>query len=492
MASSTQLSPPCLNVVVNQIGYVIYDFSTMAPPIGQDLNEFIDSENKDLFETALKTTELLKNIRINFLLNPPGCYITTFTPGRLSGTIHILAHPIPEGEDPIVKHNEDKLHELKGAVRAFEVIVRPQAVRAAQRVSPSSVGIGDLRKEAEETIRTMGGTLSPFRSRRESPSERTLINIAEFMGILHTSFALQSDFEGKQLLPLVIPDSIPLSLIGNFSALDMILKNLLSNAIKYSNEGGLIQFSIELLEDPAGSPQVKLRFLVTNTGEPLLAELRERVFTRGDRLEHAEGGIEGQGIGLSAAKEEATSHGWNLDFSPSEDPVGTTFFLDTTFNTLTPLPEEPSSPRTLPPLTFYDIGVQEKRRENINIVLIEDESLSLRLATHLLTRILGIAIANLTVATDFAHARTLCQLPTTDLLIIDNNLWGQSGFSLARIRRAWETAKEARRIPCVFVSATEIPPEECHSNGGTTALMKALTPAALDGILSEYFVDPAE
>jgi signal transduction histidine kinase len=90
----------------------------------------------------------------------------------------------------------------------------------------------------------------------------------------------------------------------------LILQNLFENARKYNRPGGRIRVSSEVRED-----SVFLR--IANTGIPIPAEARERIFERFHRGGMGET-IPGHGLGLNLARELARIHGGDLRLARSD------------------------------------------------------------------------------------------------------------------------------------------------------------------------------
>jgi two-component system, OmpR family, heavy metal sensor histidine kinase CusS len=99
--------------------------------------------------------------------------------------------------------------------------------------------------------------------------------------------------------------------------LGQVLQNLTTNAIKYNQDGGFVRFTLK----PDGE-HVLLR--ITNSGEPIPAAEREKVFHRFYRGAARQQKIDGVGLGLSLSREIVRAHGGELILEQSTD-AGTTF-----------------------------------------------------------------------------------------------------------------------------------------------------------------------
>lgn len=100
--------------------------------------------------------------------------------------------------------------------------------------------------------------------------------------------------------------------------LKQILINLVSNAIKYNRPSGEVR-----LFDDIG-PDARVRIAVVDTGSGIAPEHIDRLFTPFDRLNAAEAGIEGTGLGLSLSRGLAELMGGSIEVE-SEPGVGSRF-----------------------------------------------------------------------------------------------------------------------------------------------------------------------
>ena len=101
-----------------------------------------------------------------------------------------------------------------------------------------------------------------------------------------------------------------------------VLRNLTSNAVKYNIENGVVGFHLSVKDHMA-------RFTISNTGAPIPAGDREKVFDRFYRVDHSRSGrVHGSGLGLSLAREIVLAHGGDLRLDPdSGDRVSFTMSL---------------------------------------------------------------------------------------------------------------------------------------------------------------------
>src|SRR5919201_1337106 len=103
--------------------------------------------------------------------------------------------------------------------------------------------------------------------------------------------------------------------------LKQVLVNLLSNAIKYNRRGGTVTLSC------VDRPQNRLRLAVTDTGAGMLAEQIARLFVPFERLDAAQSGVEGTGLGLALSRGLVELMGGTLGVE-SAVGMGSTFWIE--------------------------------------------------------------------------------------------------------------------------------------------------------------------
>lgn len=120
----------------------------------------------------------------------------------------------------------------------------------------------------------------------------------------------------------------PAEIQGNRHFLRQVVNNLIDNAIKFTaiKEEGPRQISIELLRrDHQGIAQLK----IADTGIGMKPEHLAHIFGRFyriDRARRSDGGVGGNGLGLSIVKSVVESHGGEVNVESTEG-VGTTFTI---------------------------------------------------------------------------------------------------------------------------------------------------------------------
>jgi two-component system sensor histidine kinase SaeS len=132
-------------------------------------------------------------------------------------------------------------------------------------------------------------------------------------------------FDSKSLeLRVKLPDR-PLRLMIQPRHLQRVLQNLLENAVRHSPQGGLILIEAEELKKEPGRV---IRFSVSDEGEGVPVEERERIFQRfyrSDRSRSRESG--GAGLGLSIAKLLVEQYEGQIGIMQSGLLQGSTFWF---------------------------------------------------------------------------------------------------------------------------------------------------------------------
>jgi signal transduction histidine kinase len=105
-----------------------------------------------------------------------------------------------------------------------------------------------------------------------------------------------------------LPPELPV--LGDRSAISLIVQNLLENGIKYNQPDGCICIYARAIESEA-------EVIVKNNGEPIPPDRAPHIFERFYRA-RTDARIPGQGLGLAVASELAKAHGGKLDLVRSD------------------------------------------------------------------------------------------------------------------------------------------------------------------------------
>ena len=218
--------------------------------------------------------------------------------------------------------------------------------------------------------------------------------------------------------------------------LTQVLLNLLSNAVKYNRAGGSVTLSCEDIQ--AG----KVRFSVRDTGRGIAPGNLERLFSPFERLDAAQAGIEGTGLGLALSKHLIEAMGGAMGVE-SVLGMGSTFWIE--------LPEVSE------PLELIDAPPEREGKAlppagtGGTVLYIEDNLSNFRLVERILALRPGVRLIS---AMQGRMGLDLAQTHRPDLILLDVHLPDISG---AEVLAELQADAQLRRIPVVMISADAIP-----------------------------------
>ncbi len=128
-----------------------------------------------------------------------------------------------------------------------------------------------------------------------------------------------------------IQKGVPEKLIGDDSKIEQVMSNLIDNAIKFTDKG-IIEINLNLVE--SSSDQVKLEFIVRDTGIGIPASKHKSIF---DKFEQGEYYLTkkyaGAGLGLAICRQIVDSLGGAIRLESAEG-IGTRFIFELGFKTV--------------------------------------------------------------------------------------------------------------------------------------------------------------
>jgi PAS domain S-box-containing protein len=264
-----------------------------------------------------------------------------------------------------------------------------------------------------------------------------------------------------------LPQALP-PVQADRTRLKQILMNYGSNAIKYGRRGGHATFS-------ASRRDRFVRFTVTDDGMGIRADKQDRIFVAFQRAGQEAGSIEGTGIGLAISKRLAELLGGSVGFR-SREGHGSEFWVELPAHTGAAARAPASGPST------DAVAVVQGGPRRL-VIYIEDNPANLAFMQDLLGELDHV---DLVTASTGELGLELVRSRLPDVVILDINLPGMSGFEVLRRLREWP---ETRAIPVVGLSAAAMvrDAERVKEAGFYRYLTKPVKVDELTATLTEIF-----
>jgi len=226
-------------------------------------------------------------------------------------------------------------------------------------------------------------------------------------------------------------------ILCDFTRTKQILLNLCTNAIKYNKEKGSV---IIRAEAHAGRVSM-VRIIVEDTGIGIAEDKQDKVFAPFERLGAEMGAVEGTGIGMTITKKLVHLMKGEISFT-SVEGEGSVFYVDlprTQKNNLAPEAD----------------GLSQKKdfrtKEVITLLYFEDNPMNMELMADIVE---DAGNFNFLSAHTAEAGLPLARKHRPDIIIMDLNLPGMSGFNALETLKGWE---ETKNIPVIALSANASP-----------------------------------
>jgi len=231
---------------------------------------------------------------------------------------------------------------------------------------------------------------------------------------------------------------VPIFVNADRTRVKQVLINLLSNAIKYNKVSGTVDV------DYAASTPGRIRVRVKDTGEGLTPNKMTQLFRPFDRLGKETGVEEGTGIGLMVSKQLVELMGGVIGVE-STLGKGSVFWIELNVTA------EPQTAAGAATLTAVAQAPMQAGAQLRTLLYVEDNPANLMLVEDLIARRPDI---RLLTATDGIRGVEMARASRPDVILMDINLPGISGFQALEILRA---DPATAHIPVVALSANAMP-----------------------------------
>jgi two-component system sensor histidine kinase/response regulator len=242
--------------------------------------------------------------------------------------------------------------------------------------------------------------------------ESAPFDLRDFMKDTLRMMGMRTQTKGLELVYRVAAD-VPDRLVGDPGRLRQILLNLIENAVKFTEEGEIV---VNVATLQYSSNQADLRFSVEDTGIGIPREKQKDIFSAFKQVDaKTTNQYGGTGLGLAVSSQLVRLMGGELTVG-SEPGQGSRFDFSATFKRLKEAPVRPE-----------EAGGDDL--QGIRVLVVDDNATTRRLTKEMLD--------SWRMETQFAsNAEEARQILSgdghVDLALIDSDMPGSDGFSLAR------------------------------------------------------------
>jgi CheY-like chemotaxis protein len=264
-------------------------------------------------------------------------------------------------------------------------------------------------------------------------------------------------------------DNTPAMISGDANRLQQVIWNLLSNAVKFTDSGGQVWVK---LEQKGATVQISF----TDTGQGISRDFLPFVF---DRFRQADSTTTrqhgGLGLGLAIARHLVEIHGGTIKAESRGESQGATFTI-----TL-PLVDYTTKSGEFAIASDKVLSLGTPWLSGVNVLLVDDDSDTLRLMETALTR----RHANVTAVSSAGEAIQAIRKKRPDVLVSDIAMPDEDGYGLIEKVRSLENG-EAPDIPAVAITAYAKDEDRMRalSSGFQIYLAKPVEPTELVSVVA--------
>jgi CheY-like chemotaxis protein len=257
--------------------------------------------------------------------------------------------------------------------------------------------------------------------------------MVEVLAEVKTTLDPMASRAGVELVVAPIPATAQQG-VADLTRFKQILMNLGSNAIKYGRRGGTTTFRIDAHGDA-------MRVTVIDDGIGIPEDKQHKIFQPFQRAGQETGPIEGTGIGLAITRRLADLMHGKVGFRSSEGQ-GSEFWIEIPI-----YQPEVTADLNLADIITPENSLRTARGRTHLVVYIEDNPSNLAFMEDLISDFVSLELVTAPTAEigiEIVRARR------PDVVIMDINLPGMSGFEAARRLSQWV---ETQDIPIIALSA---------------------------------------
>ena len=264
----------------------------------------------------------------------------------------------------------------------------------------------------------------------------------------------------------------PRTILVDTINLRKIFLNLLSNAVKYTPDGGHI--SARVYDDPAGSPDPDLVFVISDDGIGMSEEFMPHIFEPFSQENRKGYESNGTGLGLSIVKQLVDIMGGTIEVQSKKD-FGTTFTVRLHFQEISSADVKPAEAVRRP-----SADLTGKR-----ILVCEDNNLNREIAVTLLREK---GMESVCAADGNEGVEMFSESPAGwyDAVLMDLRMPNADGYEATRRIRALSRA-DSKTVPIIAMTADafEDDVKKCMEAGMDGHIAKPIEPELLYSVLSE-------